>query len=267
MECEVCRPLLARSLNGDGDRDATQRSDVDRHLATCTNCKREYDNLLAVQSGLKNKALLYKAPDDLKARLLAAHQPAVSEVNNSANNAAKTTRQSGRRWGWGSGLVAAFVCLGFSGWSYVYFAAQSEQVLLTQEIVSAHVRSLMASHLADVVSTDMHTVKPWFAGKLDFSPLVADFPEKDFTLTGGRLDYIHGRAVAALIYKHRQHVINVFTWPADASRAGAIAAKNGYNVVNWRQDGANAMEFWMVSDLNAGELGELKTLIQQKDAR
>lgn len=251
MECKECGPLLSRAV--DGELDAAQRANMEAHLQACAACSRERDNLVALRSALKNKALSFAAPEELKARLRAQ---AAGQAQQGAPRRPSVP--------WWRGLAAALVCLGLASWSFAHFTAQSEQSVLAQEVVGAHIRSLMASHLSDVISTDMHTVKPWFAGKLDFSPLVTDFPEKEFNLVGGRLDYLHGRAVAALIYKHRQHVINVFTWPADTNVSNALTAKNGYNVVNWRQD---TMEFWMVSDLNASELAELKALIQQKDAR
>ena len=135
--------------------------------------------------------------------------------------------------------------------------------LLGREAVSNHVRSLMADHIADVPTSDQHTVKPWFNGKLDFSPPVIDLDEQGFSLVGGRLDYLDSRVVAALVYKRRQHVINLFVWPTDESdRAGQTATYQGYNVVHWRQDN---MSYWAVSDLNANELREFAQLERSKN--
>ena len=135
---------------------------------------------------------------------------------------------------------------------------------LAQEIVTAHVRSLMApNHLADVVSTDQHTVKPWFTGKLDFAPPVADYAASGFTLTGGRLDYVDGRAAAAITYRHRLHVVNVFVWPAtgEADRAPHTHARQGYSLVGWTRGG---LRFCAVGDVAAADLGVLADLLRDK---
>jgi anti-sigma factor RsiW len=126
--------------------------------------------------------------------------------------------------------------------------------LLAEQVVSSHIRSLMANHLSDVVSTDQHTVKPWFSGKLDFAPVVTNLAPQGFPLVGGRLDYLDDRTVAALVYKHRQHTINLFLWPLSDSDANPqILSIKGFNVVHWTQA---HMNYWAVSDLNASELTE-----------
>ena len=130
---------------------------------------------------------------------------------------------------------------------------------LAQEVISSHVRSLLAAHLLDVPSTDQHTVKPWFDGKLKFSPPVHDFAEQGFRLTGGRLDYFHGREVAALVYQRRLHVINLFIWPSESGRNTAVESftKDGYNVSHWEHDG---FVFWAVSDVSAEDLSAFAEL-------
>jgi anti-sigma factor RsiW len=123
---------------------------------------------------------------------------------------------------------------------------------LPQEITASHVRSLMASHLEDVASSDQHTVKPWFSGKLDYSPPVRDLARQGYPLAGARLDYIDRRPVAARVYRHQAHTINLFVWPGGGVATGIGAmTERGYNIAHWRD---RTMQFWAVSDLNPAEL-------------
>jgi anti-sigma factor RsiW len=143
-------------------------------------------------------------------------------------------------------------------------ADRAADQMLANEILASHVRSLMPGHLTDVLSSDQHTVKPWFNGKLDFSPPVADFAGRGYPLLGGRLDYVNGRAVAALVYGRRQHLINVFVWPA-GERAGAAPSleSRGYHMLHWATP---QYTYWVVSDLGLAELRDFAGLLQLGDS-
>jgi anti-sigma factor RsiW len=215
----------------DDELDLAGSLEMERHLAECETCAREYRDQVELRSQLRELAPYYRAPESLRRRI-EPRKPAVA------------------RYGWLS-AAAAVTVLGIALWRTP--GGQD------QEVVADHIRSLMANHLTDVLSTDSHTVKPWFNGKLDFSPVVKDFSAAGFPLAGGRLDYLNGRPVAALVYHRRQHVINVFTWPAGPERSVERFSRQGYNVVKWTHGG---MAFWVVSDLNMKELGEFAEMLR-----
>jgi anti-sigma factor RsiW len=136
----------------------------------------------------------------------------------------------------------------------------ADKAVATQ-VLDAHLRSLQLNHLTDVASTDQNTVKPWFVGKLDFAPPVAAFAAEGFPLVGGRLDVVGGRAVAALVYNRRKHVVNLFVWPSEeADAAPRSGMQRGYSWIRWTRDG---MSFWAASDAAASDLGELFRLVSR----
>ncbi len=155
-----------------------------------------------------------------------------------------------------TGALATFIGM--------HFYISPLQDTLPEEIASSHVRSLMANHLSDVASTEKHTVKPWFMGKLDYAPPVNDFAAQGFALQGGRVDYLDQRAVAALVYQNKQHVINAFVWPtAQANSNPRVRSHKGFNMVQWQGDG---MTFWLVSDISTDELLEFAKIMRLMSA-
>lgn len=251
MNCEELRALLHPWF--DGELDAARSQEVDKHLSDCTDCQRRAENLRVIRQAFATPELYHRADNALCRR-----------VNRELKKAARAETRSVSRWlPWNA--IAAVVVLVAGIVIGLLLRGPLPGIssnTLANEVVSANVRSLMANHLTDVLSSDQHTVKPWFDGKLDFSPPVKDLAAQDFPLVGGRLDYLAGRPVAALIYKRRLHYINVFVWPVagqPATPAGR-ASHDGYNVIHWS---AGGMNFWAVSDLNPQELGEFVRLLQQ----
>lgn len=247
LPCADMKALLHGYL--DGELDAANTLQVENHLKTCTTCADEYQRLTELRAALRQDELRYRASDALHARITGTLDSATS-----APAGPTTFRWWQRLWpDRRFGLPAAAFAAGLA----VALIVPRPHTDLEQELVSEHIRSLMASHITDVTTSDQHTVKPWFSGRLDFSPPVVDLASEGFALAGGRLDYIAGRSVAALVYKRREHLINLFIWPAEKGELGVEQAQssvnNGYNVLRWS---SNGMTFWAISDLDSAELQE-----------
>ena len=243
MTCAECANWLHPYLDNELEADDALR--VHAHLAGCAACNASHDAFKALRQAIKKKAPYYAAPPLLKQRITASHKSA-------------RVRDAMRTW-----TLPAFSATALAASLLLFLAIPQEQTGdLTDEVVSSHVRSLMEQHLMDVVSTDKHTVKPWFTGKIDFTPPVYDFAEQGYPLVGGRLDYLDHKTVAALIYHRNKHVINVFVYPGDNGAPGfKTSSRRGYNLVTWQQ-GQLVCE--AVSDLNAQELSDLARLIVAK---
>jgi anti-sigma factor RsiW len=223
---------LAERLDAfiDGELDPVARGEAESHVASCLVCRRQVESRRALSEVLRASLPEYVAP-------------------------ASVTRVPVMRPFW-PGLAAAVVLIGLAGVGGYGLGRRAD---VRETIVSSHVQSLLANHLTDVASTDRHTVKPWFNGVLDFAPTVVDPAAQGFPLIGGRLDYLNGRRVAALVYGRGRHVINLFQWPTsspDAPISGSV--DNGYNVLHWV---SQHIEYWMVSDLNDAELRQCAALI------
>jgi len=240
----------------DGELDAGHARDVETHVAGCSDCAARLKAIRAVRDAVHGASLREPAPAHLRSRIEAMF-PAPAPVFAPAVAGAP---QDGRIYRWwrtflggfsiGTALSAAVAATLVIG---VFRTDQNQQV--ADDVVSAHIRSLQAGHLIDVETSDQHTVKPWFNGKLDVAPPVIDLTAEGFTLLGGRLDYIDGEPVASVIYQRRKHVINLFVAQRLGSARAGVLAKTvqGYNVRHWSQQG---LDFWAVSDLAGDELDE-----------
>ncbi len=235
----------------DGELDLGRHVEVEGHLRTCAACSQSHQAQLALRAALKSDDLYLKAPAHLEPRI----RRAVQQAGRKPWLPRLLTRD------WIGAAVAAAAVLFFAVWVGPIASRSSLTERITQDIVSAHIRSVMPGHLTDVPSSEQHTVKPWFAGKLDFSPPVADLSGQGFPLVGGRLDYAAGRPVAALVYRRQAHVINLFVWPSASMRDVVEAAdsRQGYNLLYWTRAQVN---FWAISDLNAIELRQFARLVQ-----
>jgi anti-sigma factor RsiW len=249
MHCADAK--LAIEQYHDGELEATRGDAVREHLATCPACAKVAEQLSSLRSAVRENATYFTSPAALRRRV--AIHASRSPI------AALKRRIELPVWGFAGGAAAAMtLAVGLT----IAVALPQSTDTVSREVVSNHVRSLMVDHLSDVATSDQHTVKPWFAGKLDFSPPVEDLSAEGYPLLGGRLDYLDGKTVAALIYQRRQHRINVFVWPAaTAAKVERSSTINGYNTITWTQDG---LRLWAVSDLNAKELETLSQLLQRK---
>jgi anti-sigma factor RsiW len=233
----------------DNELDVLGAADFERHLEQCSNCVSALETLESMRSSLNVAQLYEKAPAELRKKILARiGSPRSATVFPNRNV-----------WQW-LAVAAALVMVTYTALRVVSpHRADNYETVLAAEIIDAHLRSLQPGHLIDVVSTDQHTVKPWFDGKLDFSPPVQDFADQGFPLQGGRVDVVQGRSVAALVYRRRKHFVNVFIWPTNEKDAvPRSGSQQGYQWTEWRKDG---MEFCAVSDAAPSALEQLRSLL------
>jgi anti-sigma factor RsiW len=251
VNCELTQTVLHGYL--DGELDAARAADFERHLISCPECVAALEVHEKLRSSLQHARLYERAPVALRQKLRielgAPTRPSVMPIRNPAP------------WRW-LAVAAAFLLVVFLGWRLLTLVrGSSGETALASAIVDAHLRSLQPGHLEDVHSTDQHTVKPWFDGKLDFAPPVHDFMNEGFPLQGGRLDVVHGRTVAVLVYARRRHLINVFVWPTTESDSEPLSGSQlGYHWIDWRKAG---MEMCAVSDVSPDDLSDLQHLLMQ----
>jgi anti-sigma factor RsiW len=239
----------------DGELASRDAREFEAHLKQCRDCARLHDARVALGTAIRAEVPALRAPEELRTRVRAALKSAAGSPV-----ARRQTPVLGWRW---TALAASLALVAVGSWRLASNRAAGEA--LSEQVLTSHVRSLMPGHLTDVVSSDQHTVKPWFNGKLDFSPAVYDFAGRGYPLIGGRLDYLGGRPVAALAYGRRQHLINVFLWPATRGPGHdpGETTRQGYHLLHWTTP---EYSYWVVSDLGMAELREFAQLVRGADS-
>lgn len=248
MNCVDAEVMLHGLI--DGEIDAGHTREVERHVLTCRGCSEQLEAFRAMRATMAGGKLKETASTTLRSRIEQA-LPGPSERVIDARQRFQPTRRS-FFGGFTTGAVASAALAA----SLMFTVFRSDQNLtIADEVVSAHIRSLQAGHLMDVETSDQHTVKPWFEGKIDVAPPVIDLTAQGFTLLGGRLDYIDGEPAASVLYRRRKHIINLFVARHRGSEQAFVSAKalQGYNTRHWSDRG---LDYWAVSDLDAAELGE-----------
>jgi mycothiol system anti-sigma-R factor len=269
MNCEEAINLMDGYL--DGELDPITNQEIERHLRDCPGCEQVYEAQRAVVRAIGSAAPYYKAPVELRQRIQSSLRNEIgAKTTRNGTRGSQVLRTPKRSilpeipWNW-LALAAAIILVAIiaSSLSPRLRSPGGDQFLATQ-LIASHVRSLMANHLADVASSDQHTVKPWLDAKLDFAPPVVDLTSAGFPLIGGRLDYLDNRPVAALIYQRRKHFINLFVWPAsDASRRTKAKeiSRQGYHLLHWVEGDFN---YWAVSDVNKEDLQNFQRLFEEQ---
>jgi anti-sigma factor RsiW len=233
----------------DGELDLANARETERHLQSCADCRGTEKAIRDLRNALSSETTAYRAPAHLR-----------RSVRTALRREAKSPRQTLSPWlMFATGAAFAALIIGFAFFQTTR-AARTNAIV--DQVVANHVRSLLAAQLVDVVSSDQHTVKPWFDGKIDFAPEVRDLSSQGFPLVGGRLDYLDGKTVVALVYQRNKHPINVFITPEPTLRSisPTMSNRRGYNVLAWTNNG---MKYWAVSDLNQVELRQFTELLER----
>lgn len=241
----------------DGELDALRSLEFEEHFKGCAACSRSHQEYQSLRAAMVRPALHFEVPPNLERKVRSALRRAAADEASSP----------AWRWTWNwkrPAWLAPFAAAALVTVGTLHFWTQHwTEDQRTQEVLSAHVRSLMVNHLTDVASSDQHTVKPWFTGKLNFSPIVIDPSAEGFPLIGGRLDYVADSPAAAVVYQRRKHYINLFISPANqtATTEEEFQTRHGYTLLHWLQGG---MEYWAVSDVNKGDLQQFVQLVRRE---
>jgi anti-sigma factor RsiW len=249
MRCERARELIGAHV--DGELEGSDAAAVAAHIEGCRTCQKQMHDIAEIGGALRALGR-EPAPPGLLGRVKSGLAGAAAQQE------ARLPRLTAGMMRRAAALAAACVLSALLTWWIVLAGSRSEG--LEHDLLAAHVRSLLQDSPIQVASADTHTVKPWFAGRVDFAPEVKDLTADGFPLLGGRLDYVHERRVGVLVYRHRLHIINVFMWPSGSAETTtpSLVTKNGYNLLTFNKGG---ITYWAVSDLEAGELRRLASLL------
>ncbi|EHP41435.1 putative transmembrane anti-sigma factor [Cupriavidus basilensis OR16] len=239
----------------DQELSLSEALEFERHLADCRQCQQVYAQHRQVSAQLRQADLRVEAPQELVKRIKAALPVRRPLWQRLGERFGRWSGGGSLPWAPAGAMLMSVVAL---TWSVgLYLSVPSSETRLTQELVDNHIRSLQVNHLSDVISTDRHTVKPWFDGKVDFAPPVVDLVQQGYPLVGGRLDYLNGRPVAVMIYRYKLHPINLYVWPGnDAGTTPRIYAQQGYHLAHWSAAGMN---YWAITDAGEAELNGFVT--------
>ena len=250
MSCDLAKSTVHGYF--DGELDAVRSAEFERHLEGCVECQGELQKMESLSTVLRRGDLCQRASSDLrrKIRVQLDDEPG-------ARHASEPLL---RRWFLLPTFAGLAVAAAAIAMTFLVVQPRNRSTQIASELLDAHVRSLQPGHLTDVLSTDQHTVKPWFDGKLDFIPPVADYTGQGFPLVGGRLDVVDGHNVAAVVYSRRKHVVNLFVWPSQGKENArqASGSRQGYNWILWR---SGDMWLCLVSDAGLGDLHALQDLV------
>jgi anti-sigma factor RsiW len=253
-------PNWSVALHGyiDDELDAAHAFAFEQHVATCAECTAELARYREMKMLLSKEEVRWPVPYGLRAKIREVID-AETFVPLRPNHIGTRTRSQTllrlfdlvRQWSFVPSLAALSAAL------FLVITLPVQKNPLQEQLLSSHVRSLLVNHLTDVATSDQHTVKPWFNGKIDFSPPVVDLATEGFPLVGGRVDYVGNRVVAVLVYRRHGHVINLFIWPSSLSESVSASERDGYNFLSWSKDG---LIYWAVSDTAAGDIDKFRVI-------
>jgi anti-sigma factor (TIGR02949 family) len=247
MRCDEVHPRLDAYI--DGELAEAERALLRDHLAGCPECGPEAAALERLRDDIRRSAPIYRAPEAVRSRIRFALR-AEAAANAPAARAAP---------GWLAYAASILIAVAVGSGGTFLITGERQEDAIAGELIDSHLRSLLASHLTDVASSDQHTVKPWFAGKSDVSPPAVDLAGEGFPLVGGRLDVIGGKPVPALVYRRREHVINLFALPASRGDLSSTLSRHGYSLHHWNQ---GDLGFWAVSDAAPSELAQFERVFR-----